>query len=101
MSVAEVSGLRPEAGGERVRDLLRRCGGTHDRAERAALLTRVAYELDRAANEIAASNHHPGADSRELVATLHGQASMARYVADLERNDRAREIARGSSPTPR
>ena len=47
--------LRQEAG-PRVRDLLRRCGMTRDRAERAALLARAASELDQAAEKVATSS---------------------------------------------
>lgn len=98
MDVAEVSHGQTgasEPGGARVRELLRRCAGTHDRAERAALLSRVANELDRAAEE---HKTPEGADSdtRELIAGLHGQAVMARYVATLERKDRAHHASRGS-----
>jgi hypothetical protein len=97
MSAAEVlSEHWPEDDGTTLRDLLRRCGATSDRGERAALLTRVASELDQAAREIAASDADPGADSRELVAALQGQACMARFVAELERNDWARHMSRGS-----
>ncbi len=85
----------PEQDGARVRDLLRLCGRTRDRAERAALLARVAGELDRAAGEIVCGDRDRSS-ARELAAALRGQASMARYVADLERHDRAREAA-GSS----
>ncbi len=88
MSVAEGVG----SGTDRVvRDLLRRCGQTRDRAERAALLTRLARELDLAAGDIAAQARESSADRSALVASLHGQASMARFVADLERYDRARQ----------
>ena len=79
--------LRQEAG-PRVRDLLRRCGMTRDRAERAALLARAASELDQAAEQITTQ----GTWSRELVAALRGQAGMARFVADLERTDRVRQV---------
>lgn len=90
MSGADMYGLHQSGAGPRVRDLLRRCGMTHDHAERAALLARIAYELDQAADEI--STAQSGTHSRELVAALHGQASMARFVADLERSDRVRQV---------
>ena len=80
-------------GGERVRDLLRRCGETRDRAERAVLLTRMAHQLDQAANEVAA---HGAPESHEVAAALRGQARMARSLADLEHEDRAGEITSGS-----
>jgi hypothetical protein len=67
-----------------VRDLLRRCGAASDPAERAALLTRVAYELHAAADEIATP---AGGEAGELVAALQGQACMAGFMAELERCD--------------
>lgn len=70
--------------GERVRDLLRRCGVTTDPAERAALLARVAVELDCGAQ---------AADRRDIAAALRGQAALARYMAEQERSDRARRAA--------
>ena len=88
MSGADMYELRQEAG-PRVRDLLRRCGMTRDRAERAALLARAASELDQAAEEITSGRR--GHWSGELVAALRGQAGMARFVADLERTDRVRQ----------
>lgn len=75
-----------------VRDLLRLCARTRDRAERAAILTRVAHELDMAAGEVALDDR-ARVGARELVAGLRGQASMARLVADLERRERARGAA--------
>lgn len=93
MSVADIPGSNSGSGGARVRDLLRRCGLTHDRAERAALFARVAYELDQAADEIAAQDQAHEVSTRELVAALHGQASMARFMADLERRDHAHHVA--------
>jgi hypothetical protein len=93
--VAEVPGSSaPRAEGQRVRDLLRRCGATSDPAERAALLNRVAYELHAAANEIAAHGGDRGGETGELVAALHGQAGMAGFMAELERGDWARRIDR-------
>lgn len=88
MSVVDEPFQCPHPDQERVRDLLRRCGRTRDRAERAALLVRAARELERAAEEITDAGGPPTA--RELAAGLRGQASMARYVADLERHDLAR-----------
>ena len=63
-----------------VRELMRRCAATHDLAERAALLDRMADELDRAADST----------PRELTTVLRGQAGMARFFAALQRSDRAR-----------
>lgn len=88
MSVADEPSGYPQPGQARVRDLLRRCGRTRDRAERAALLVRVARELERAAEEIHVAGSVRCED--ELAAGLRGQASMARFVADLERHDLAR-----------
>ncbi len=97
MSVADVpQGRTSGPGNARVRELLRRCAGTRDRAERAALLARVASELDKAADQAAANARELDVNSRELIAGLHGQASMARFVADLERSDRVRQVTRGS-----
>jgi acyl-CoA reductase-like NAD-dependent aldehyde dehydrogenase len=95
MSVAEVPGCE-SAGvdGEPVRDLLRRCGATSDHAERAELLIRIADELERAAREIAAVN--PGEEVRATVAALHGQAGMARFMAELDRGEWARHLERTS-----
>jgi hypothetical protein len=73
---------------ERVRDLLRRCGATSDPAERAALLTRVAIELDQRAQGAKQDGDRP-----ENIAALRGQASLARYMAEQERTDRARRVA--------
>ena len=98
MSVAEMpQGQASYPGNARVRELLRRCARTRDRAERAALLARVAYELDRAADQKAATSPDLDASARELIAGLHGQASMARFIADLERSDRARQATRSAS----
>lgn len=97
--MAELPGQVPsyqgQPGAARVRELLRRCGATQDHAERAALLARLATELDHAADQITASRYDLGVESRELVAGLHAQASMARYMADLERHNRARLAAGG------
>ncbi len=76
-------GLPPQSGGPRVRDLLRRCGRTRDRRERAALLSRLADELDQAASRL----------TGELAAGLRGQASMARFLADLDLADQAYQVA--------
>jgi hypothetical protein len=90
MSVAEVPGH--ESAGERLRDLLRRCGATSDHAERASLLTQVARGLDDAARELAEAGHPQ--DTSEMVAVLHGQAVMARFMAELERGGWARHLDR-------
>ncbi len=74
--------LAAQSGGARVRDLLR-CGGTRDRRERAALLARLADELDQAAARL----------TGELAAGLRGQASMARFLADLDLADQAYQVA--------
>lgn len=98
MSVTEHGPAQgPEQHG--IADLLQRCERTRDRAERAALLSRVAVELDRAAEEIGTEDtgtkQRDRADGEtvatEVIATLRGQASMARFVADLERQDRAHQ----------
>lgn len=91
MSVADVPGLHPVAGGAQVRNLLRRYGASCDRAERAALLGRMADELDQAVGEIVAA--HPDSYPRELVAGLRGQAGMARFVAEVERRDQTRQVS--------
>ena len=62
-----------------VRELLRECGRTRDRAERAGMLLRLAGELERAAEDI--TTHRGDA---EVVAGLQGQAGMARAIAGLE-----------------
>lgn len=71
------SGGSPD--GASVRELLRRCGRTRDRAERAGTLASLAAELERAAEDITTQRGDP-----EIVAGLLGQASMARAIADLE-----------------
>lgn len=93
MSVAEVPG-QESAGtaGERLGALLRRCGATSDHTERAALLTQVARGLDEAARELAEAGH--AQDTTEMVAVLHGQAVMARFMAELERSDWAQHLGR-------
>jgi len=65
--------------GASVRELLRRCGRTRDRAERAGTLSHLATELELAAEDITTQRGDP-----EVVAGLLGQASMARAIADLE-----------------
>lgn len=77
--------------GGRVRDLLRRCGASHDSAERATLLILIADELERSAGEIVAAD--PESYSRELVAGLRGQAGMARFIAEVDGRDRARQVS--------
>jgi hypothetical protein len=94
MSVADTIGPEPGVSKARVRDLLRRCGSTQDRAERAALLSRAAFELDQAAQDITAHRQEHDITSREVAAALQGQAIMARLVADLERRDHARLVDR-------
>lgn len=89
MSVAEVPG-HESAGTERLRGLLRRCGTSTDHIERAALLTQVAHGLDEAARELAEA----GKDTSEMVAVLHGQAVLARFMAELERGDWAGHLDR-------
>lgn len=93
MSVAEVPG-QESAGtaGQRLRDLLHRCGVTSDHTERAALLTQVARGLDEAARELADADNPR--DTSEMVAVLHGQAVMARFMAELERGDWAQHLDR-------
>jgi hypothetical protein len=93
MSVAEMPG-HESAGtsGERLRDLLRRCGATSDHTERAALLAQVASGLDDAARELAEAGNQR--DTSEMVAVLHGQAVMARFMAELERGDWAKHLHR-------
>lgn len=78
-AMGETPGIR----GARLRDLLRRCSATSDHAERAALLTAVARGLDQAAREVATA---------ETVAALRGQAVMARFMAELERDGWARRL---------
>lgn len=75
---------------KRVRALLRRCGATRDHAERAALLGRLGDELDQAATEITDGRGEEVPSDRELIAGLRAQASMARYMAELERVHLAR-----------
>lgn len=87
--VEHVVSAEAEAAAPMVSELLRRCGRTQDRAERAALLTRVGLELDKAAHVSETGD----SESRERAAHLRGQASMARFVASLERSDRARRVA--------
>ncbi|MBB5157812.1 hypothetical protein [Saccharopolyspora phatthalungensis] len=92
MSVADMSFERyPESGVVRVRELMRRCAATHDPAERAALLERMADELDRAADEA----------HREPALVLRGQAGMVRFFADLQRRDRARHAIEPTTATDR
>lgn len=62
-----------------MRELLRWCGRTRDRAERAGMLLRLADELERAAEDITTQRGDP-----EVVAGLLGQAGMARAIADLD-----------------
>lgn len=88
VSVAEAPKRQPAADGVRVRDLLRRCGASHDPGERAALLARIADELEAAAADIAAHS-----ESGELVAGLRGQASMARFIAEIDRHDETRQVS--------
>lgn len=91
MSVADAPGIHPVVGRTRVRDLLRQCGSSHDPAERWSLLAQIADELDQAAAEIVAANpqSHPG----DVVAGLRGQASMARFIAEIDRPNRARQVS--------
>lgn len=77
----------------RVRDLLRRCATTHDHAERAALLGRMADELDKAAMDALEQDHGMGCRCREMAADFRGQAGMARFFADLTRRDHADRIS--------
>ncbi len=67
----------------RVRDLLRWCATTHDRGERAEVMVRIADELERAADEIAADPSR-AREHREVVAGLRGQADMARVTAAFD-----------------
>lgn len=71
---------------ERVRDLLRRVGTARDRGERAALLARLAEELDLAADDLAADEVQ-ARRCREVIAGLRGQAGMARVAAEFDRHD--------------
>lgn len=111
MSVAEVPGQETRPGKETgespatmgawLRDLLRRCSATSDHAERAALLTEVALGLDQAAREVAAAGHQYATgeiDADEMVAALHGQAVMARFMAELERGGWARRLGHQADP---
>ncbi len=81
---------RPEPDGEgsgsgqvRVRDLLRQCGATRERHERAAAMARLADELTHAADDIAADPDR-ARQYREVVAGLRGQADMARVAAAFD-----------------
>jgi hypothetical protein len=80
--VLEQPGSGGSPDGASVRELLRRCGRTRDRAERAGTLASLAAELERAAEDITTRYGDP-----EVVAGLLGQASMARAIADLEPAD--------------
>jgi hypothetical protein len=84
----------PSVEGQRVRDLLRRCGASGDPVERAVLLMRVACELHAAAEEIAVHAGDRGGETGALVAALRGQAGMAGFMAELERGDWACGVER-------
>lgn len=71
----------------RVRDLLRRVGAACDRGERAALLARLAEELDLAADDLAADAVRARRYA-EMIAGLRGQAGMARVAAAFDQQDR-------------
>lgn len=92
MSLAEAHKLPAAAAddGVRVRDLLRCCASTRDRAQRSELLARIAAELERAAEEIA-ENDDVVKEYPQVVPGLRGQASMARYLAELDQADRRAE----------
>ncbi len=76
----------------RVRELLRACGATRDRGERAELLARVAFGLEQAADDIAADEHQ-AQQYREVVAGLRGQAGMALRAAALDGDQREQHSA--------
>lgn len=86
MRSVEQPDLSSEPGDRSVRDLLRDCGRTRDRFERAALLSRLSAELDQVAEAITVRAHAQERGA-ETVAGLRGQASMARFIAGLERVD--------------
>lgn len=73
--------------GPRVRELLARCQATSDHAERAALLTWVADELDATARTAADS---------ETIGALRSHADRARGQAQRERAALARAAAGGT-----
>ncbi|MEU5847074.1 hypothetical protein [Saccharopolyspora shandongensis] len=102
MTTADVPfSMYPRTTAVPMRDLLRRCEITHDHAERAALLERLADELDRATRDLLAGRPAEECDRRELAASLRGQAGMVRFFADLERRDRARQAFDSARPRVR
>lgn len=102
MTAADVPfSMYPRTTAVRIRDLMRRCAITHDHAERAALLERLAAELDRAARDLLDNGPTEECSRRELAAGLHGQADMVRFFADLERRDRARQAFDPAHPRVR
>lgn len=83
----------------RVRDLLRACGATRDRGERAELLARLADELENTAGELEHTAGERAADDTRaqryqlVIAGLRGQAGMARVAAAFDDQDRAEHRA--------
>lgn len=70
----------------RVRDLLRACGATSDRDQRARLMVRVADELEYAADDIAADEAR-AERYQQVIAGLRGQADMARVAAAFDEHE--------------